>query len=293
MRLVTYTHHEGAGAGLLVDKAVISARAAARAAGVPASVTLTTVKDVIAAGREVWTLLGEAAESIADAEGTSLDQVHLGAPVPDPDKILCIGLNYKDHAKEAGKPLPDLPMFFPKYRNSLVGPVDDIIVRAGRDAIDYEAELAFVIGKQARNVSASDALDHVAGLMVFNDVSDRDAQFATPQWGSGKAIDTFGPCGPSLVFLDEIDDVQALKVQTRLNGKTVQDGTTADMVFGVAELIEHFSQFMTLEPGDIFCTGTPAGVGLAHTPPLYMGDGDIVEVEIESLGVLRNRIVVT
>jgi acylpyruvate hydrolase len=158
------------------------------------------------------------------------------------------------------------------------------------EKIDYEAELAVVIGTRGRNIDAAHALEHVAGAMAFNDVSARDLQLANPLWTGGKAIDTFGPCGPALVLLDEIEDLQMLAVRTRVNGETVQDGTTASMIFPVAETIAFLSRIMTLEPGDIIATGTPAGVGNARRPQLFLHPGDTVETEIEGIGTLRNRI---
>jgi 2-keto-4-pentenoate hydratase/2-oxohepta-3-ene-1,7-dioic acid hydratase in catechol pathway len=215
--------------------------------------------------------------------------VQLGPPVPDPDKIICLGLNYRDHAEEAGLSLPTVPLLFAKFRNSLVGPEDEIALPAISNEIDYEAELALVVGAPAKDVPAERALDHVAGVMAFNDLSARDLQHQTSQWMAGKALDGFGPCGPALVTLDEIGDPQALRLQTRVNGRTVQDGSTADMIFTIPETLAHVSRLMTLESGDIICTGTPAGVGFKRDPQLLLTDGDVVEVELEGVGVLRNR----
>ena len=188
-------------------------------------------------------------------------------------------------------PAPPVPIVFAKFRNSLAGPADPIVLPEASEAVDYEAELAVVIGRRCRGVDVDDALDHVAGAMAFNDVSARDLQMQTGQWTMGKAIDTFAPCGPALVFMDEIDDLQALEVETRVNGETVQSGTTASMIFPVAELIAFISRVMTLEPGDIIATGTPAGVGMARTPQLFIAPDDLVEVEIENLGLLANPVV--
>ncbi len=196
--------------------------------------------------------------------------VRLGPPIPDPEKIICLGLNYRDHAREAGLSEPAAPMFFAKWANSLIGPTDPIVPpRTGSEQVDYEAELAVVIGKPARNIEAAHALEHVAGAMAFNDVSARDLQMANNLWTGGKAIDTFGPCGPALVTADEIADLQALPVRARVNGETVQDGNTAEMIFSVADTIAFLSQIMTLAPGDIIATGTPAGIGNARDPKLF------------------------
>jgi 2-keto-4-pentenoate hydratase/2-oxohepta-3-ene-1,7-dioic acid hydratase in catechol pathway len=227
-------------------------------------------------------------------EGVSvfaLDSIHLGPPVPNPEKIICLGLNYRDHAEEAGLSAPQTPMFFAKFANSLIGPTDAIVVPPAAAAeVDYEAELAVVIGREAARLSTSEAMSCLAGVMVFNDVSARDRQLANALWTGGKAVDTFGPCGPALVTLDEIGDVMNLPVRTRVNGELVQDGTTADMIFSVAETIAFLSQIMTLRPGDIIATGTPAGVGNARTPKLFLHEGDIVEVEIDRVGRLHNPV---
>ncbi len=226
-------------------------------------------------------------------EGGALQQrdgLRFGPPVPDPQKIICLGLNYRDHAEEAGLPEPSAPMFFAKWANSLIGPTDAIVPPTATEKVDYEAELAVVIGKRGRSIKTAQALEYVAGAMAFNDVSARDLQMANPLWTGGKAIDTFGPCGPSLVTIDEIPNLQDLTVRARVNGETVQDGTTASMIFPVAETIAFLSQIMTLEPGDIIATGTPAGVGNARDPQLFLHPGDTVEVEIERIGTLRNRI---
>ncbi|MDQ6928841.1 MAG: fumarylacetoacetate hydrolase family protein, partial [Actinomycetota bacterium] len=193
-------------------------------------------------------------------------------------------------AEESGLSAPSAPMFFAKFANSLIGPTDTIVPPRSTDQVDYEAELAVVIGKPARNVDAADALDHVVGVMAFNDVSARDLQMANNLWTGGKAIDTFGPCGPALVTLEEIDDIQALALRTHVNGETVQDGNTANMIFGVAETVAFLSQIMTLQPGDMIATGTPAGVGNSRTPKLFLHAGDVVEVEIDGIGGLRNPV---
>jgi 2-keto-4-pentenoate hydratase/2-oxohepta-3-ene-1,7-dioic acid hydratase in catechol pathway len=246
-----------------------------------------TVKGILERGPEHWPEVA----AQASGEGIALDDVRLLAPIPDPDKILCIGLNYRDHAQETGMAAPPVPIVFAKFRNALAGATDPIVLPEASEAVDYEAELAVVIGQRCRGVQAADALDCVAGAMAFNDVSARDLQMQTSQWTMGKAIDTFAPCGPTLVFMDEIGDLQDLRVQTRINGETVQSGTTASMIFTVAELIAFISSVMTLEPGDIIATGTPAGVGLARDPQLFIKADDVVEIEIENIGLLANPVV--
>lgn len=294
MRLVSYRQsigeESGWRAGVVGGEGVVDAAEAAAAAGLGEDRDWSSVRELIAAPAEERQRLTAAA---GDRAGVPRESLEIGPPIPDPEKIICLGLNYRDHAEETGLPFPAAPMLFAKYRNSLVGPDADVELPPIGEAIDYEAELAVVIGKRARRVSAAGALDHVAGAMAFNDLTARDLQHQTSQWAAGKAIDGFGPCGPELVSLDEIGDPQALRIGARVNGETVQDGTTADMIFPIAETISFVSQVMTLEPGDLIATGTPAGVGFKRTPPLLLGDGDVVEVEVEGIGTLRNRIVAT
>ncbi len=299
MRLVTY-HRDGTlRPGLLVGDEVADVQSAAQLAGWDheTRALLGSGRGVVALGTDRLRELERAVRDHADqlhANGAlrSSDDLQLGPPVPDPQKIICLGLNYRDHAEEAGLQPPAAPMFFAKYANSLVGPTDEIVPPlAATEQVDYEAELAIVIGEQARNVAAANALEYVAGAMAFNDVSARDLQLANTLWTGGKAIDTFGPCGPALVLREDIADIQALPVRTRVNGETVQNGNTASMIFGVAETVSFLSRIMTLEPGDIIATGTPAGVGNSREPKLFLRPGDVVEVEIEGIGTLCNRVV--
>jgi 2-keto-4-pentenoate hydratase/2-oxohepta-3-ene-1,7-dioic acid hydratase in catechol pathway len=241
-------------------------------------------------------LAGEAALATAAERakrGTPLrGKIQIGPAIADPEKIICFGLNYRKHAEETGMAIPKFPTFFPKYRNSLAGDGEPIVLPVKNPSqIDYEVELAAIIGKRCKNVTEADALQYVAGYSILNDVSARDLQMQTSQWGSGKAIDTFAPLGPAIVTADEIRDPQRLAVKTRLNGQLVQNSNTADMIFSVAQLVAFLSDFMTLEPGDVIATGTPEGVGFTRKPPLFMKDGDVVEMEIEKIGVLRNPVV--
>jgi 2-keto-4-pentenoate hydratase/2-oxohepta-3-ene-1,7-dioic acid hydratase in catechol pathway len=248
----------------------------------------TTVRGVLALGDRVGELAEAATEAVAVGAATSLV---LGPPVPDPEKILCIGLNYTAHAEETKLDAPAVPTVFAKYRNSLVGSGAPIMVPPVAAAeVDFEGELAIVIGRRCSRVARANALNAVAGVMPLNDVSARDLQMQTPQWTAGKAVDTFAPCGPELVLLDEIDDLQRLRLETRVNGETVQSATTAQMIFDVGQVVSFLSSFMTLEVGDIIATGTPAGVGFTREPPLFLCAGDEVEVEIEGVGLLRNPV---
>jgi 2-keto-4-pentenoate hydratase/2-oxohepta-3-ene-1,7-dioic acid hydratase in catechol pathway len=212
-------------------------------------------------------------------------------PIERPVKIICVGLNYRDHAEEQGTALPEAPLLFAKWQNTLIGPGDPIVIPPVVTKCDYEAELGVVIGERARDVSAENALEAVAGYVCVNDVSARDLQFADGQWTRGKSPDTFCPVGPGLVSRDEIPDPQALPIRAILNGETVQESTTANMIFGVADVIAYVTRTITLEPGDLIATGTPAGVGAFRDPPLFMQPGDEITIEIESIGSLTNPVV--
>jgi acylpyruvate hydrolase len=280
VRLVSYERDTGSEAAVLVGHAIVPVSML----DLPAATTRELLLRLDAQG---LCELAKRAESAS--ERIPLADVDLLAPVPDPQKVICLGLNYRDHAEETGQEIPAAPMWFAKFANSVSASGSDIVLPiAHSEYVDYEAELALVIGQPARNVDVRDALSHVAGAMPFNDVSARDLQLQNPLWTSGKAIDTFAPCGPALVTLDEIDDLQALGLRTRVNGELLQQGTTASLIFGPAELVSWLSQTMTLLPGDIIATGTPAGVGAAQGR--FLRAGDTVEVEIDGLGTLVNRV---
>lgn len=214
--------------------------------------------------------------------------VRLGAPFQRPSKIICIGLNYSDHAKETGAALPKEPILFFKSTTALVGANDTLVIPKNSTKTDWEVELAVVIGKKASYVSAEESLNYVAGYCVHNDYSEREFQLERGgQWVKGKSCDTFAPMGPYMVTRDEIKDINNVKLWLTVNGKKYQDGTTANMVFNVAYLVSYVSQFMTLLPGDVISTGTPAGVGLGFNPPIYIKPGDVIELGIEGMGEQR------
>ena len=296
MRLISYETPWGWRSGVIVDSAVIDSAELAARAGLASEGDgrWTENRTILAAGPAALERLAEAAAEVA--AGTPADLMELGAlrlgpPITEPAKVLCLGLNYRDHAEEAGLPLPEAPMVFAKFSNSLAGPTDPIVLPPESEAVDYEAELAVVIGSRTKGVSVADALDCVAGVMALNDVTARDLQHRTSQWTTGKAIDSFAPCGPALVTLDEVGDIGALGVRAVVNGTTVQDGNTSDLIFGVAETIAHLAQTMTLEPGDVIATGTPAGVGFTRDPQILLQAGDVVEIEVENVGKLVNPVV--
>jgi 2-keto-4-pentenoate hydratase/2-oxohepta-3-ene-1,7-dioic acid hydratase in catechol pathway len=211
-------------------------------------------------------------------------------PIERPSKIVCVGLNYRDHAEEQGAPLPERPMLFAKWPNALSGPGDPIVIPEIVTQTDYEAELGVVIGSRMRGVSKENALEAVRGYLCLNDVSARDLQFADKQFTRGKSPDTFCPVGPELVPAADVPDPDALKIKAILNGEVMQDSTTANMVFGVAELLAFITQAITLEPGDLIATGTPAGVGAFRDPQVWMQPGDEITIEIEGLGALTNPV---
>ncbi len=215
------------------------------------------------------------------------------APIPDPPKIVCLGLNYRDHAVESGAPIPKEPVLFSKYATSLIGHGQSIVLPPVSHEVDYEAELVIVVGKEGRHLSADQAVQHVAGYTIGHDVSARDWQLKKDgkQWMVGKTFDTFAPTGPCLVTADEVPDPQNLGIRLRLNGQTMQDSTTRQMIFSVGITLAYLSQVFTLQVGDLIFTGTPPGVGFARKPPVFLKGGDVVEVEIEKLGVLRNPVV--
>ena len=211
-------------------------------------------------------------------------------PIERPQKIVCVGLNYSDHAEEQGADLPDRPLLFAKWPNTLIAPGDPIVVPDITERVDYEAELGVVIGTRARKVSVENALEAVAGYLCANDVTARDLQRSDGQWVRGKSLDTFCPVGPVLVPASDIPDPQQLGIRAVLNGEVMQESTTANMVFGVAEIVAFVSQAITLEPGDLILTGTPSGVGQAMDPPRFLADGDVVKMEIESLGTIEHPV---
>jgi 2-keto-4-pentenoate hydratase/2-oxohepta-3-ene-1,7-dioic acid hydratase in catechol pathway len=213
------------------------------------------------------------------------------APVPRPGKVLCIGLNYRDHAAESNMQIPEKPVVFSKFSSCVIAPGEPVVIPSTSQQVDYEAELAVVIGRRAKHVTADRAYDYVLGYTAFNDVSARDFQFSDGQWQRGKSCDTFAPMGQTIVTTDVITDPHKLSIKLTLNGKIMQDSNTDQLIFGVPALIEFISQSITLEPGDVIATGTPPGVGFARKPPVFLQPGDQMEVLIEGMGGLGNPVV--
>ncbi|MCY4537347.1 MAG: fumarylacetoacetate hydrolase family protein [Chloroflexi bacterium] len=285
MKLVTFVKDGAYRPGAIVERSGRNAIADLQAAdaSLPPS-----IRALLEAGPSALRKAAAAAEAANDLVDTAT--VNLAAPIPNPDKILCIGLNYADHAAESGQPLPDYPIVFSKYSNTLIGAGDAIVLPKVTEMVDYEAELGFVIGKRARHVSEDDALEYVAGYLNVNDVSARDYQTRTSQWTMGKSFDTFAPMGPALVTADEVPDPQDLAIRLWIGDEALQDSSTSQLIFNVPQLVANISEVMTLIPGDIVSTGTPPGVGAARRPPRWLRPGETVNMEIEGLGVLSNPV---
>lgn len=245
---------------------------------------------LLALGEPALTQAREDLSRMAPEALLSEDSVTLLAPIPHPEKILCIGHNYAGHIGIGRTELPDYPNFFCKTSNTIIGPRQPILVPRVTEQVDYEAEMAVVIGRRGRDIPESEAMQYVAGYSIFNDVSARDYQKRTTQWFLGKSFDTFGPLGPALVTLDEVPDPHCLDLELRVNGVTKQRTNTRDLIFSVPFMVSYLSQVLTLEPGDIIATGTPAKLPEAASPQVFLQPGDVVEITIEKLGILANPI---
>ncbi len=276
MRIVSYRGERGDRAGILVGEEIADAWDALGGDG-------STLRDLLASGRL------EALEATPAAD-LPLTDVQLLPPVPDPDKIVCIGLNYRAHAAEAGIDPPERPTFFAKFRNALASPGAAVSLPGASSKVDFEAEVAFVVGRRCSAVSESEAAECIAGYMLLNDLSARDLQFATPQWMPGKVFDGAAPCGPALVTTDEALAAGPISFSLTLNGELMQDASTDDLIFGPAQLIVELSRLMTLEPGDVVATGTPSGVGSTRDPRVWLKPGDEIAISSPTLGQLETRL---
>ncbi len=313
MRLVTYQHQGQTRIGAQVREQIIDLNRAYRAAiqraetednlavadaRVPTDMIslLRGGKTSLAAAQQAIQFVQPQLEKDAAAlhrQGIiyPLADLALLPPVVRPSKVICLGLNYRAHAAESGMDIPKYPVLFHKVAGSLVGHNQPIVIPRSSNQVDYEAELAIIIGRRGKYIDEREALDYIAGYANANDVSARDLQFRTSQWTSGKMLDTFGPLGPALVTADEVPEPQKLAIKTILNGQVMQDGNTADMIFPIPFIVSYISQIVTLEPGDVIMTGTPPGIGNARTPPLFLKPGDTVTIEIEGLGQLTNPVI--
>ncbi|MSV28240.1 MAG: FAA hydrolase family protein [Bryobacterales bacterium] len=279
MKFVTFVHDGAIEAGVLRGESVTGLSGAGYA----------DMLSVIAGAREARVRIESYLES--SPVSVPLASVKLRAPVPKPNKIICVGLNYRDHAEESNMEIPKVPTIFCKFATAVIGPGDGIVLPKVSSKPDYEAEMAVVIGEGGRNIEAGDWSRHVFGYMNLNDVSARDYQMATTQWLMGKTFDTFAPMGPYIVSADEIADPHDLDIKITINGEVLQSSNTKHLIFRIPDLIAYLSSVFTLEPGDIISTGTPAGVGFARKPPRWLTAGDDVVVSVQGLGELRNPVI--
>lgn len=294
MKLISYEHESGIRGGVLIDDSVYDLELLLQGSN-------EAVHGATASVREFLELYGERIAAIS-AEVTALaaqdpvarvgalSDVRITTPVTDPAKVLCIGLNYKDHVAETGRAFPEYPDVFAKFASTMIGPEDEIGGARVSENLDFEGEVAVVIGRRASDVSEAEALQYVAALAPLNDVTARDLQYRGTQWLAGKAVDGSTPWGPALVTLDEIGDPQTLELVTRVNGVEMQRSNTRHQIFPIARIVSYLSSFLTLEPGDVIATGTPQGIGAKRNPPVWLEPGDTVEIEIEKVGLLRNRV---
>ncbi|MFW9919718.1 MAG: fumarylacetoacetate hydrolase family protein [Candidatus Thorarchaeota archaeon] len=301
MRLVTYSRLGVPSIGVELEEGILDIPEAASRFGrmhhVHGKLFPSTMMDLLQ-----WPAGVEVVQQILDTYNESepeekpllyrLSSVRLLAPIERPGKIVALGLNYKDHIEETEREIPKVPVMFAKFPSSVIGPDDEIIIPLVSKKIDWEVELGIVIGRNCKAVSEEDALDYIAGYTILNDVTARDIQkHDGGQWVRGKSIDTFCPMGPCIVTADELGDGSGLRLQTKVNGVIKQDSSTSELLFNVPQIIAYLSQSFSFEPGDVIATGTPSGVGFARNPPEYLKHGDVVELSIEKIGILRNTVV--
>jgi 2-keto-4-pentenoate hydratase/2-oxohepta-3-ene-1,7-dioic acid hydratase in catechol pathway len=278
MRFVTYRSEGDERAGVQRADGVIDAAAVL-------GIDRIGVRELIADAR-----LEELGGAVGATDAEPVSPAELLPPLPDPDKIVCIGLNYRSHAAEAGIDPPEQPTFFAKFRNALAPPGATVKLPAASEKVDYEAEVAFIVGRRCKEVEAAEALEAIAGYMLFNDLSARDLQFATPQWMPGKVFDGSAPCGPAIITPDEAGAPDSISFTLDLNGERMQEASTSDLIFSIPELLARLSHWMTLEPGDIVSTGTPSGVGSVRDPRVWLKPGDEIVISSPTLGELRTTI---
>lgn len=262
-----------------------------RRAGATPEAGIFSGEEVIGLGEDMLTVIAAGRAPAATGPAYELEAVTVLAPVPRPPKLICVGLNYRDHVAESRMEIPKVPTIFNKFSNVVIGPGEPIVLPKASQQPDYEAEFAFVIGRGGRHIPASRAMEHVFGYTIVNDVSARDFQMATSQWLMGKTFDTFAPMGPWLVTADEIQNPHELDISLEISGERLQNSNTRELIFKIPELIEFVSSVVTLEPGDVVSTGTPSGVGFARKPPRYLKTGDVVVIRVEGIGELRNPVV--
>ena len=287
MKIARYRRNGKETYGALIGTSIVNLPALATQFGVSLP---ETVEDFVAAGDDALQIAENLLTKATGKHSVALSDVSLLAPIMQPPKIICLGLNYRDHAEETGKTIPKAPIIFMKPRTAIIGTGDPIVKPSFVKELDYEGELAIVIGKKAKNILASEAKSCIFGYTVFNDVSAREIQFGDGQWTRGKSFDTFAPIGPCITTEAQLPDTGNLRIQTWVNCELRQDGTTRNMVFSVEEIVHQLSRVMTLEPFDVIATGTPAGVAMAMKKPKWLKNGDVVKIEIEGIGTLENTV---
>ncbi|MEO8683780.1 MAG: fumarylacetoacetate hydrolase family protein [Devosia sp.] len=299
-KLATFESSTGPHLGAVRNGIIVDLTRAAAELGVPQADWAQSSLALLEAGQAG---LDGLAKLLATVDGMGIDTarqigfvvdeaaVKFLPPLPRPPKILCVARNYGKHAAEAGRPLSEIPIIFARFAKTLVAQGGDVVVPRVSEQLDWEGELAVIIGKPGRYITRENAMQHVAGYSIFNDVTVRDYQFRVSQYTSGKNFSKSGPFGPYLVLADEVADPHALDIKTRLNGELVQDGNTSEMVFDIPTIIEHLSEWLELEAGDVIPMGTPAGVGFTRQPPRFLRHGDVISVEVEGLGVLTNPVI--
>ncbi|MCU4298831.1 FAA hydrolase family protein [Brevibacterium permense] len=294
MKIVSYRNQSGTRGGILFNGEVFDLEELLNETPEATRGACNSVTDLLNHyGDDLTSLSNAVSQTLLRSPSSrvgSLDDVYLDGPVVGPSKVLCVGLNYKDHVAETGRALPEYPDIFAKFASTLIGPADEIGGRNVTDNLDFEGELAVVIGRAAAHVFEDEALEYVAGLTVLNDITARDLQYRGTQWLPGKAVDGSTPWGPALVTLDDISDPQSLALVTRINGVEYQRSNTRHQIFSIAQIVSYLSGFLTLNPGDVIATGTPQGIGAKRNPPVWLDSGDVVEIDIEEVGILRNTV---
>jgi 2-keto-4-pentenoate hydratase/2-oxohepta-3-ene-1,7-dioic acid hydratase in catechol pathway len=296
VRIVSYEYapESGSRGGVLVDDSMYDLERLLESSPEAAHGGTSSVREFLELyGGRIAAISAEVSALAARNPGARVaarSEVRLTTPLPDPAKVLCVGLNYKDHVAETGRALPEYPDVFAKFASTLIGPEDEIGGAEVSENLDFEGEVAVVIGRTASRVSEAEALDYVAGLAPLNDITARELQYRGTQWLAGKAVDGSTPWGPALVTLDEVGDPQTLDLVTRVNGIEMQRSNTRHQIFPIAGIVSYLTSFLTLNPGDVIATGTPQGIGAKRTPPVWLQPGDTVEIDIERVGLLRNRV---
>ncbi|WP_257348895.1 fumarylacetoacetate hydrolase family protein [Pseudalkalibacillus decolorationis] len=288
MKLVTFTKNDQDFVGTVIDNLVINLN---HLLAEPSLTMMDIVERGLSYIKKIETKLTDLDMDNGQEFILNIDEIVFKAPLPNPGKVVCVGLNYMDHCREQNVEPPKAPLIFSKWSSCVVGHGENVILPIESTQVDYEAELGVIIGKKGKSITEDNVFDHIFGYVIVNDISARDVQFADGQWARGKSYDTFAPCGPYLVTVDEVSDPQKLSVRCTVNGNVLQDSNTKEMIFTIKEIVAYLSKGFTFEPGDLLSTGTPHGVGVFRDPQVFLEDGDEVIVEIEGLGILKNTCV--